>query len=136
MRRLNKPAAKVEEATQASVKLVVKDNTVCSDVNTFCYSFFALNPDRLRSLFLNLSQSVIGYCLHLSNSRGTMNKIYAFREWAGMTQLELAAAIFVTQTAIANYEKGIRRPKIEIAKRLCSLAREKGFSLTFEDLYS
>lgn len=51
-----------------------------------------------------------------------MTGIKKYREQAGMTQLELAEAIGVTQSAVAMWESGLRKPDIfslmRIAKAL------------------
>lgn len=41
-----------------------------------------------------------------------MTGIKKYREQAGMTQLELAEAIGVTQSAVAMWESGLRKPDI------------------------
>ena len=52
-----------------------------------------------------------------------MNKIKEWREARGMTQLELAAAVDVSQAAVAKWETGVANPTaarlILIAQALC-----------------
>lgn len=43
------------------------------------------------------------------------------RESAGMTMQELAEAVGVSAAAICRYERGIRTPKLPIAKRIAKV---------------
>ena len=37
----------------------------------------------------------------------------------GLTQKQLAKAVGLTETALCNYEKGIREPSLNVLKQLC-----------------
>ena len=37
----------------------------------------------------------------------------------GFTQKQLAIAVGLTETALCNYEKGIREPSLDVFKQLC-----------------
>lgn len=37
----------------------------------------------------------------------------------GLTQKQLALAVGLTETALCNYEKGIREPSLDVLKQLC-----------------
>lgn len=58
-----------------------------------------------------------------------MSKIRFFRENAGMTQMELAEKLGVTQAAIAMWESGSRNPNIITIKKLATI-----FGCTADDL--
>lgn len=42
----------------------------------------------------------------------------AVREAAGLTQEQLAEAIGVTRQAVGNYETGVHKPSVEVAKAI------------------
>ena len=54
----------------------------------------------------------------------------AIRESNGYTQESLATAIGVTQSSVASYESGARRPSTEVAKRIA-----KYFDLSIEQIW-
>lgn len=43
------------------------------------------------------------------------------RKLSGMTQAELAAKVGTTQVSICQYEKGVRMPNFEMAKRIAGV---------------
>lgn len=57
----------------------------------------------------------------------TAEKIKAFRLLQGISQKQLADSIHVSQTAVYNWEKGLRIPKLE---QLCQISSTYNVSLT------
>lgn len=49
------------------------------------------------------------------------NNIEAMRSKKGITQQQLGELVGVTGRAIGHYEKGIREPKLEIAKKIADV---------------
>lgn len=60
-----------------------------------------------------------------------MNTIQYYRKKLGMTQMELADILGVTQGSITNWEVGIRKPDIFMLKRLAEVLQ-----CTTDDLLS
>ena len=56
-----------------------------------------------------------------------MFDLKAAREAAGMTQEQLAGKVGVTRQAIGQYETGINRPSVDVAK---SIGKELDFDWT------
>ncbi len=52
----------------------------------------------------------------------------------GLDQTEFAKELSITRTAIQNYEKGLRKPKLSILKMMMDLARNKGIEFKVEDI--
>lgn len=52
-----------------------------------------------------------------------MTTIKHYRKKLGITQAELADSLGVTQGAITNWEKGIRKPDIYMLKRIADVLR-------------
>lgn len=52
----------------------------------------------------------------------------------GLNQSEFAQKLSITQTAIQNYEKGRRKPKLSILKMMMDLAKNKGIEFRLEDI--
>jgi len=50
-----------------------------------------------------------------------------------LDQQHFADALEITKTAIFNYEKGIRRPKLDIIKKMRDLAKKNGIELSVDD---
>ncbi|MGG2143938.1 helix-turn-helix transcriptional regulator [Symbiopectobacterium sp. RP] len=65
-----------------------------------------------------------------------MNNIKSLRKQSGMSQLELAKALGLSQGAIAHYEKGIRRLNVDNAKRILAEFNSRGTYCTFEDVFA
>lgn len=57
-----------------------------------------------------------------------------FRAETGWTQAQLAAAIEVQRSAIANYEAGAP-PRRDVAQRFIALAKKHGQDFTLEDVF-
>ena len=54
----------------------------------------------------------------------------------GLTQKQLALAIGLTETALCNYEKGIREPSLGVLKALCTVLEVSAdYLLGFSDDY-
>lgn len=47
-----------------------------------------------------------------------MNAIRSYRDRCGLSQTEFARLIGVRQTAVSNYEKGVRQPEHQVARRI------------------
>jgi putative transcriptional regulator len=63
-----------------------------------------------------------------------MNPVKAIRERLGLTQSALAAAMGCTQGNVGHYERGQTVPP-DAAKKLIALAKAKGETVTYEDIY-
>lgn len=63
------------------------------------------------------------------------DNVLKFRQHLAMDQEEFAALIGVGQTAVSHYEQGRRIPVYSVAKNIITLAREKKYNLTWDDLY-
>ena len=50
-----------------------------------------------------------------------MNRIQELRKAAGMKQSELATLLSIGQTAVSNYEQGLRDPAVDTIQRLCEI---------------
>lgn len=67
---------------------------------------------------------------------GHMNAIKAFRRRHGLSQLALAEALgFSAQATISQYERGIRVPDVDTARRFIAVAATYGDTITLDDLY-
>jgi transcriptional regulator with XRE-family HTH domain len=64
-----------------------------------------------------------------------MNPLKTIRIKLGMTQVELADALGVTQAQISKYERGAPEIPPQHARRLITLAQTKGKRFTFNDIY-
>ena len=58
------------------------------------------------------------------------NNLRRLRAVKGMTQQELGEKIGVTGKAIRHYEKGIRQPNLELAKKIADV-----FETTIEEIF-
>lgn len=52
-----------------------------------------------------------------------------------MTQRELGEACGLGQSAIGNYEAGLRAPSMDVAQRIVAAVRAKGVSVSIEDIF-
>lgn len=50
-----------------------------------------------------------------------MDRLRQLREAAGLTQIQLALRVGVTQGTIANWERGARRPQLENLVRISNI---------------
>lgn len=57
------------------------------------------------------------------------SKLEAFRKKRGWTQHDLAARVHTSRSAISNYEKNSRKPRVEMVERLAA-----AFEITRSDL--
>jgi transcriptional regulator with XRE-family HTH domain len=57
-------------------------------------------------------------------------QIRKYRKLKGFTQVELAEQLGLTQVAIANYERGSRKPDVELVPKLAQL-----LGASIEELY-
>ncbi|HAB4051759.1 TPA_asm: helix-turn-helix domain-containing protein [Salmonella enterica subsp. diarizonae] len=64
-----------------------------------------------------------------------MNNLKKLRKEAGISQASLASFLEASQGAIAHYEKGIRKPNVDIAKKIIEALNANGVSCTFEDVF-
>jgi putative transcriptional regulator len=66
---------------------------------------------------------------------GVRNNLKAIRKLLKLSQAELAKLIGCTQSNIGHYESKGQRIRQEIAQRIVAVAKAKGVSITFEDIY-
>lgn len=64
------------------------------------------------------------------------NGIKAIRQKMGMTQVEFAQMLDMTQPNIGHYEARDQTVPPDVAKRLIQEAALRGFQITFEDIYA
>jgi len=64
-----------------------------------------------------------------------MNAIQTFRTRLGLTRVEFASAIGVTQAAVYKHEHGKSKPAPDTAWRMVWLARANRMRLKLEDIY-
>ena len=64
-----------------------------------------------------------------------MNPIRLIRKTAGLSQMQLAAMLEVSQSAISQYERGAIQPSIKQAKCLVALAADAGLSISLDQVY-
>jgi putative transcriptional regulator len=64
----------------------------------------------------------------------SMSSIKSIRTQLGMTQQEFADGIAVTQGNVSHYEAG-QTVLPAVARRVIELARTRGFTCTFDDVY-
>lgn len=64
-----------------------------------------------------------------------MNNIHTIRKRLGMTQVEFASAIGVTQGNISHIEQGRQEVSPAVARRVIDVASSRGFVVTFDDIY-
>jgi transcriptional regulator with XRE-family HTH domain len=53
-----------------------------------------------------------------------------------MEQEEFAQKLGITKSAICNYERGVRTPRISIIKKMRDLAKENGIDFCLEDFFN
>ena len=61
--------------------------------------------------------------------------VRAIRQQLGMSQVNLAMCLGLTQTAISYWERGDGHPSPGIAARLIELASWHGVTIAYEDVY-
>lgn len=64
------------------------------------------------------------------------NNIKQIRERLGLSQIAFADAIGVSQGNISHYEKQRQEVPPGVARRVISVAQERGLTLTFDDVYA
>lgn len=64
-----------------------------------------------------------------------MTTISKLRESMGLNQDGLAKALGITQSAVSQIERGETKPRVELALRLVSLAKQYAQVITLEDIY-
>jgi len=64
------------------------------------------------------------------------NNIKQIRERLGLSQIAFADAIGVSQASVSNYERGTQQVSPDVARRVISVAQERGVALTFDDVYA
>lgn len=64
------------------------------------------------------------------------NNIKQIRERLGLSQIAFADAIGVSQASVSNYERGTQQVSPDVARRVISVAQERGVTLTFDDVYA
>jgi len=64
------------------------------------------------------------------------NNIKQIRERLGLPQASLATAIGVRQSSVSNYERGTQQVSPDVARRVIAVAKERGVTLTFDDVYA
>lgn len=64
------------------------------------------------------------------------NNIKQIRERLGLSQIAFADAVGVSQASVSNYERGTQQVSPDVARRVISVAQERGLPLTFDDVYA
>ncbi|MDY0046041.1 MAG: helix-turn-helix transcriptional regulator [Thauera propionica] len=64
-----------------------------------------------------------------------MNTIQTIRKRLGMTQVEFASAIGVTQGNVSHIEQGRQEITPAVARRVIDVAAARGLVVTFDDIY-
>ena len=65
-----------------------------------------------------------------------MNNVQTIRKRLGLSQSAFADAIGVTQGNVSHIESGDQEVMPYLARRIISMAAERGVSVTFDDIYS
>lgn len=65
----------------------------------------------------------------------SMNAIQSIRKRLGMTQVEFASAIAVTQGNVSHIEQGSQEVTPAVARRVIDAAAARGVVVTFDDIY-
>lgn len=84
---------------------------------------------------LQITQNVLTANAALFTIFAPMQTIYEIRSRLGYSQSEFADLLGVRQGTISNYEQGLRRPSIGLAKKILALAQERGYRYTLDELY-
>lgn len=58
------------------------------------------------------------------------------RNEAKMTQVEFSKSLEISQTAVTEYERGIRTPSLKVAKKIIDFAKQNKIKLTLTDIFS
>jgi putative transcriptional regulator len=64
-----------------------------------------------------------------------MNQVRAIRKNAGITQADLRRALGWTQSRLANYESGFRRPGLHQARQIVSALNLLGAQCELNDVF-
>ncbi|WP_427838888.1 helix-turn-helix transcriptional regulator [Actinobacillus pleuropneumoniae] len=64
-----------------------------------------------------------------------MNKILIFRKEIGLTQMELANEIGITQGALGHYEQGRRKPSLAMSRKLVEALNKFGANVSIDDVF-
>lgn len=64
-----------------------------------------------------------------------MSSMKTIREKAGVTQAVLAQMIGLTQSAIAHYESGRRKPPLDECRRIVAALNTSGADVTLDDVF-
>jgi putative transcriptional regulator len=64
-----------------------------------------------------------------------MSNLKSIREKAGLTQVVLARYIGLTQSAIAHYESGRRKPPLDECRRIVIALNTSGADVTLDDVF-
>lgn len=64
-----------------------------------------------------------------------MNNIKTLRDQAGKTQADLAAALGITQGAVAHYEKSRRNPGLSTSRKIASVINNWGVKCSINDVF-
>lgn len=62
------------------------------------------------------------------------NNIEIIRKKLNLSRQQLSEYLGVTPSAICNYEKGVRNPRINTCRKLISLASNMGMKITLNDI--
>lgn len=52
-----------------------------------------------------------------------------------MSREDFAAALGLTYAAISHYENGLRKPRLDVCRRILDLAKARRIKVKFEDIY-
>lgn len=64
------------------------------------------------------------------------NNLKSIREQLGLSQVEFASAILVSQGNISHYECQRQEVPPDVARRVICAAKERGIDISFDDIYS
>lgn len=64
-----------------------------------------------------------------------MNEVLSIRQRLGLSQVEFGAAIGVSQPNVSHYETQGQSVPSDVARRIITAAKERGVSITFDDIY-
>jgi len=74
----------------------------------------------------------ISYYIYMNKP---IQKIKDLRQEHHLTQTELANKVGLVSMSISQYERGTRRPEIQVGIDLVNLFREAGYPVTLDEIY-
>ncbi len=64
-----------------------------------------------------------------------MNNLIAIRRQLGLSQADFGAAIGVTAGNVSHYERQAQEVPPAVARKVIAVAAERGFAVSFDDIY-